>query len=171
MEYDSLLFAGAQASALNKFNRIEREALRIITGATISTSNAKLLIEYGKASLHKRRNANALIMLYKIHNSKAPTYLIDILNKYKHNNRYNTRAKLSYRPPYCRLSNFSRSFFPYTIKLWNNLSMDIRSSPSVSSFKQELIPKKQQNNPLLLWFKMVKHPPRKVTYELQQSEF
>jgi hypothetical protein len=34
---------------------------------------------------------------------------------------------------------FRNSFFPYTIKLWNNLTSEIRSSPTASSFKKSLI--------------------------------
>jgi hypothetical protein len=141
MEYGNILFAGAPKSELDKLNKIELESIRIITGAIRGTSHTKLYIEYGKASIHKRRNLNIIIMLYNIHNNNAPVYLTNILDKFKHNNRYNLRAKLSYRPPICRTTAFSRSFFPLAIKLWNELPESTRALPTLSALKRELNPK------------------------------
>jgi hypothetical protein len=149
MEYGNILFAGAPIRILDKLNKIELEAIRTITGATKGTSHTKLYIEYAKASLHKRRMVSTVSMLYNIHNKIAPEYLTSILNKYKHNENYNLRSKLSYKPPMCRLRVFSRSFFPFAIKLWNDLHENIRKLPTLASFKHELNPK---NNNLTLYY-------------------
>jgi hypothetical protein len=141
MEYGNILFAGAPKYILDKLNKIEIEAIKIITGATKGTSHAKLYIEYGKASILKRRNLNVICMLHKIHNNAAPKYLTDILCKYRHNDTYNLRSNLSYRPPHCRLTVFSRSFFPYAIKQWNQLPESTRSIKTISALKRELNPK------------------------------
>ena len=44
-----------------------------------------------------------------------------------------------YNNPLIMLQLYRNSFFPYTMKLWNNLKSEIRSSPTVSSFKKSLI--------------------------------
>ena len=42
------------------------------------------------------------------------------------------------REQYYRLQLSQNSFFPSTIKLWNNLGVDIRNSPSLNSFKTDI---------------------------------
>ena len=44
-----------------------------------------------------------------------------------------------YSNPFTRLQLYRNSFFPSSIKLWNNLPLEIRSAPTVSSFKKSLI--------------------------------
>jgi hypothetical protein len=141
LEYGSVLFAGAPNNLLNKLDRLELEAIRIITGATRNTSRAKIYIEYGKASLTKRRKLNVLTLFYQIHHGTTANYLIEILNSFKHTRTYNFRAALSYKNPFCKLSVYARSFFPVAIKLWNSLPFETRELPTIRSFKNELNPK------------------------------
>ena len=44
-----------------------------------------------------------------------------------------------YSNPFTRLQLYRNSFFPSSIKFWNNLTPEIRSAPTVSSFKKSLI--------------------------------
>jgi hypothetical protein len=50
-----------------------------------------------------------------------------------------SQTKTDYSNPFTRLQLYRNSFFPSSIKLWNNLTPEIRSAPTVSSFKKSLI--------------------------------
>ena len=52
---------------------------------------------------------------------------------------YNLRNQTDYSNPFNRLQLYRNSFFPSSIKLWNNLTPEIRSAPTVSNFKKSLI--------------------------------
>jgi hypothetical protein len=79
-------------------------------------------------------------MFYKIRNNNAPSYLCDCLLPFERNeNVYNLRNQTDYSNPFTRLQLYRNSFFPSSIKLWNNLPLEIRSAPTVSSFKKSLI--------------------------------
>jgi len=80
-------------------------------------------------------------MFYKIRNSNAPLYLCDCLLPYERNeNDYNLRNQTDYSNPFTRLQLYRNSFFPSSIKLWNNLTPEITgSAPTVSSFKKSLM--------------------------------
>ena len=79
-------------------------------------------------------------MFYKIRNNNAPSYLCDCLLPFERNeNAYNLRNQTNYSNPFTRLQLYRILCFPSSIKLWNNLTPEIRSAPTVSSFKKSLI--------------------------------
>ena len=69
---------GIIAPSMKKKNYLEKiqiEAAMIVTGATRSCSNAKILEEAGWESLESRRYKHRLITFYKMVNNKVPEYL------------------------------------------------------------------------------------------------
>ena len=71
-------------------------------------------------------------------NSLSPPYLRQICNLIPHNtDAYNLRRNNSLLVPFIRKDIFSKSFFPKTIREWNNLSADIKGSDSLNSFKNK----------------------------------
>ena len=63
MEYGNVLFAGSSNNDLNKFNKIEKEAMRISTGATAKCNSELLKTECKWESLENRRKNHVLCML------------------------------------------------------------------------------------------------------------
>ena len=55
-----------------------------------------------------------------------------------HNHNYDLRNEGDLRIPYARTVGYRKSFYPSTIRLWNELSMLVRNSPSLSNFKCRL---------------------------------
>jgi hypothetical protein len=79
-------------------------------------------------------------MFYKIRNNNAPSYLCDCLLPFERNeNVYNLLNQTDYSNPFTRLQLYRNSFFPSSIKFWNNLTPEIRSAPRISSFKKSLM--------------------------------
>jgi hypothetical protein len=141
LEYGDIIYAGAPSNCLQKLNKLEFEALRIITGATWNTSITKLCLEYGKPLLIKRRRSHILREFYKIHNGLSPNYLLSLCEKFKCEKNYSLRNNTTYRLP-AKLSTIcQKTFFPLAITLWNSIPEKWRNSPSVNSFKAKLLPK------------------------------
>ena len=68
-----------------------------------------------------------LTLLHKIINNKAPVYLQDLLpDTVGATSSYDLRNSANFKLPFTRLC----SFFPSTLKLWNELDLWIRSIPS-----------------------------------------
>ena len=57
----------------------------------------------------------------------------------------NSRTDLFVRPP-AHCNSFHYSFFPHTISLWNSLPFSVSSSPSVLSFKRQLLSHMNHSN-------------------------
>ena len=118
---------------------IHLEAARIITGATKLCSTEKLLSDLGWDSLQNRRNKHKLTILYKILNGLTPEYLQFILPPLVQNTtNYNLRNSNNLCSIHANTNLFYNSFFPSTIRAWNDLSEDIKNSPSVTAFKYRL---------------------------------
>ena len=88
--------------------------------------------------METRRTVHRQTLFYKIVNSLSPPYLKQICNLISHTtDAYNLRRNNSLLVP-LRKEIFSKSFFPKTIREWNNLSVDTKRAESVQSFKNKL---------------------------------
>ena len=109
----------------------------VITGAIRGSSKEKLYQELGFGYLSSRRWLRKLCTFYMIVRNKSPGYL------YKYNlpvdRAYLTRNSNNIKQIFCRSEYFANSFFPYTIKEWNTLSLEIRNSKSQSIFEKALL--------------------------------
>ena len=138
-EYACELWDGCTDRNAEKLERLQLEAARIITGLPRFASKESLFFETGWVSLKSRRNQRKLSLMHKIHNGKSPEYLTECLSEYSNNvDNYNLRNRPQYRIPRCRLETFNRSFFPSSIRAWNSLSAETRSTQSQLGFKNKL---------------------------------
>lgn len=139
LEYASIVWDNCTLWEQNKLERIQYDAARIVTGLTRSTSTDNLVKEMGWVSLSKRRLFQKLILMYKYNNNQLPSYLNDIYpSNVSETTGYNLRNSLDYATVTRRLEIYSRSVIPSSISAWNNLDINIRNSPTLSSFKYKL---------------------------------
>ena len=77
--------------------------------------------------------------MYKIINNDAPSYLTSLLpHRVNEISNYNLRDNENFEIPFLRLCSFETSFFPSTLKLWNDLDQSFRNLPTLSQFKRRL---------------------------------
>ena len=150
MEYASIVWGGTYDCDIVKLENIHVDAIRLITGATARSNIVNLYKEVSFQNMNTRINNASLSMMYKIVNGLAPTYLCDLVTNENVNKRYNLRQTKALKETQCRLETYSRSFFPRSIKLWNNLPEELRSLNSISEFKQKFKP--EISDSLLLYY-------------------
>ena len=118
---------------------IHTEAARIIVGATKLCSIEKLFTDLGWETLQSRRNKHKLVLLYKILHGLAPDYLSELVPPLvQETTTYNLRNSDNVQNYRAHFNLFLNSFFPSSIRAWNDLPHDIRNAPSVASFKYKL---------------------------------
>ena len=77
--------------------------------------------------------------MYKIVNNEAPLYLSDLLpRRVEAASNYNLRNSQNFEIPFTRLCSIETSFFPSTIRLWNNPDNPTRNATSLLQFKRSL---------------------------------
>lgn len=136
LEYASEVWDGCTQGDSDRLEKVQLHAARIITGLPVFASLNSLYYETGWETLAERREKKKLTLIYRIVHKDAPTYLTDLLpNRIQDTSSYNLRNNQDFQIPFTRLCSFESSFYPSSLRLWNNLELQIRNSPPLSHFK------------------------------------
>ena len=115
---------------------VQLNAARIVIGATARSHTAGLYIETGWEMLQSRRIFHRLSLMYKIVHNLAPQYLRDILpQRIQSRTNYSLRNREDLDPIRTRINLYANSFFPKTVKDWNELDRERKELPSIEVFK------------------------------------
>ena len=82
-------------------------------------------------TLQQRRRHSKIIMLYRIRHQLANVPTTNFITPATRNTQH-------YKTPYARTEVYKSSFFPSTIKLWNNLQPAIINSTTIPQLRQAL---------------------------------
>ena len=143
---DILYYKPNNENFQSKIEKVQYQACLAITGAIQGTSRENIYDELGLHSLAKRHWRSNAIFFYKIVNHLLPDYLYSYLDFYSQEN-YHLRAvsTTTIRPFPSRTKSFKKSFSPYCVNEWNNLTVEIRNAKSINIFKKSIINEKQEN--------------------------
>ena len=139
LEYGDIVWDNCTAQQKKTIESIQTEAARICTGATKLCSLDKLYKEIRWESLAERRKKHKLIAMYKIINDISPEYLKSLLpDQTLNQSNYNLRTRENFITVPAKTQLYYNSFFPVTIREWNNLPSALRNAPTVGQFKSKL---------------------------------
>ena len=140
LDYCNAILCGLPKSEINKLQRIQNMAAKIILQKRKSDSASKCLAELHWLPVQKRIDFKVLTMVYKCLNGNAPEYLKRKLSL--HTGGRNLRSDSIYqrlRVPSTQRATFAdRSFSVYGPKKWNELPNYIKQSTSLELFKSKL---------------------------------
>jgi hypothetical protein len=121
---------------INILEKVQIEAMMIISGGTKLTSLRELYKETGLIKLKDRRENHKLIQLFKMQNDLNPASLSTLIpNHFQDVHTYNTRHINAFPLPRTRTSLYARYVLPSTLRLWNSLLPETKDSPSLSILK------------------------------------
>ncbi|MCG7879870.1 MAG: hypothetical protein N0C90_26630, partial [Candidatus Thiodiazotropha endolucinida] len=145
VEYSCIVWGGCSAHDCSSLQKLQNEAARIVTGLTRSVSLDNLYRECGWVPLAERRRQQKLIFMYRSVNGLVPTYITDLIPPpVREINSYALRNQNDITIPFCRTEISRKSCISSSISAWNSLSIGLRNSSSLASFKYQL--KRQQNS-------------------------
>ena len=123
------------ASQVKILDNLNYRAARLVTGAQKYTSSEKLLNELGWENTTKRVEYLCLTQFYKIiHRMTTPLVHENLPPRL--NSNYPTNRTFQHYP--FMSSFFVNSFFPFSIKRWDQLDPDLRNEPDFTEFKIKL---------------------------------
>ena len=125
---------------MERIERVQYQAALAITGAWKGTSLNKIYDELGWETLTDRRWFHRLVQFYKIRNGLTPQYLKNSLPTISVN-RYNTRSEKEFHEINCRKTSYMNSFYPNSVKIWNEIGPDHRQARSLKEFKSNILSK------------------------------
>ena len=138
LEYACEVWGGCSKFDEDKLEKVQLEAARIVTGMPLFASRESLYFETGWESLKDRQIHRKLTLFHKIYNHDVPSFLSDIVDPLRRNNIRNLRNTFDFEVPNYRLQSTLNSYFPSTIRLWNNLEQDLRHNYTQNQFKSIL---------------------------------
>ena len=136
---------------MDLIEQVQYKAALVVSGCWQGTSRVKLYNELGWESLSDRRWFRRLSLFYQIVNKQAPEYFQNHIPR-RPNSRYELRKRRELGNLTSRTARYKNSCFPFCISEWEQLSDEIRSSPTLSIFK----------NKLLVYIR----PPKNSSYEI-----
>ena len=139
IEYADVVWDNCSKNDKLLLDKIQNEAMRIVSGATKSVSISNLYKELGWDTLGQRREKHRLIQYFKMFHTQTPQYLSNlipqpVMNRSTYDLRNNTNLDI----PLVNSDLYKNSFVPATTHLWNGIPQDIRLCPSISNFKRYL---------------------------------
>lgn len=139
LEYASPVWCNLDQQMVDKLERLNLDAARIITGAIRGTRHELLYRESGLETLTARRQRTRLVLIHKMINGTAPTYMCNLLpERVGVRQQYSLRNANNISMPYCRTELLKNSFLPRTIQDWNNLPDELKSIQDEKLFKKRL---------------------------------
>ena len=113
LEYGDVVWLNCTEQEKQELEKFQLQAIRTITGCTVSTSSVNLYSESKLETLESRRIKHGLILFYKIANNLTGARLRDLLppRVYERTN-YNLRNRDNYTTDHARITSHAHSFFP-----------------------------------------------------------
>ena len=129
LEYGNVVWDNCAQYEKDELEKIQHEAARIATGTTRLVSLNLLYQEVKWDSLQKRRNDHKFCLFFKMKHNLTQTYVSALVPQ---NAGLHDKVQLTYlqRPVtiHSRTTLYANSFFPSTVRDWNNLSPEVRRS-------------------------------------------
>ena len=131
LEYGSSVWDPYASGLQEELDKVQNRAARFVTGnyTREEGSMTGILEKLKWESLKKRRKDNRLILLYKGLKGKARIPIDDIVPKTR---RCRNQHSMAFQIPSASIEAYKCSFFPQTIRDWNNLPDSLISSAEMS---------------------------------------
>ena len=136
VEYASTVWDPHTATNIAKVEAVQRRAARFVYDDYKTTSSSSdMIARLQWSSLQQRRQDSKMTMMYRIQNNLVDIPYTNILRPTAPSTRGHAHKLLV---PYCRTDVMKASFFPSSIRLWNQLPACIVTAPTLDTFRARL---------------------------------
>lgn len=139
IDYCNSLLAGISDYNLQRIQRVQNTAARILSLTRKFDHITPVLKQLHWLPVRLRIHFKILLLTYRVIHGTAPVYLCDLLKPLNHSRSLRSTDKELLLIPRTRLKNYGeRSFSVIAPRLWNDLPISLRRSPSINAFKSGL---------------------------------
>ena len=139
LDYCNALYFGVSHYCLHRLQLIQNAAARLLTGTRRHDHISPVLSALHWLPVRFRINFKILLFVFKSRHGLAPSYISDLLKPYVPTRSLRSAGKMLLEVPKSKLVNRGdRAFSVAAPKLWNELPLHIKQSPSLSVFKTRL---------------------------------
>ena len=139
IDYCNSILIGLPNEEIDKIQRVQNAAARLISGTKKYASITPILIKLHWLPVIARIEYKILLTVFKSLNNLATEYISELLNQYNPPRALRSANKnLLIVPKTLNKTYGDRAFYAAAPKLWNNLPQAIRDCNSITSFKLNL---------------------------------
>ena len=137
--YCSSVWSNTSATNIHKLQLVQNFAARIILGLRKYDHISAGLRSLRWLNVKQRLMVNDAVMMHKCLKGLSPSYLSDKFSTRATIHERQTRNRDSLNIPSSRINAGQRAFYYRGVKVWNNLSKDLRETTNTKVFKKRLI--------------------------------
>ena len=137
IDYCNSLLFGTNISVIDKLQKLQNAAARVILGARKYDHITPLLKELHWLPVSYRISFKIALLTYKCLNDRAPNYLSDLIKENKPGRKLRSSDKLRLKIPLCRTKIGSRAFTSAAPQIWNPIPESIKRQ-NIENFKKQL---------------------------------
>jgi hypothetical protein len=141
LDYANALLSGVPKRIINKLQRVQTRAAKLILGRSRMDSATACLMHLHWLPIRGRIHYKLCLLMYKCDRKAAPKYMTDLTMKKKvmrEGNRSNAKCH-DYEVPFTKLKTFAdRSFGVQGPKHWNELPDGLKAAVNLETFKRDL---------------------------------
>jgi hypothetical protein len=135
--YCDIIWGSCNATLMDSIFRLQKQAARLILNADTTERSSVLFAKLKWQPLRQRIDMHKAVVVFKILNGMAPTYLSDLFTNTHtiHSRSLRSSSHNNIYPPRPRLELFKNSFAYTGSILWNALPQQVKSANTLSQFK------------------------------------
>ena len=138
LDYCNSLLYGLPASKLNRLQRVQNAAARLITRTRKRDHITPVLYDLHWLPIAERIEFKLLLLVFKVKNNLAPHYLSVLLKPYQPMRQLRSVDQELFTIPSVTSTYHRNSFAVAGPLLWNNLPFHVRSASTLEMFKSRL---------------------------------
>ena len=139
LDYGNSLLAGLPAVRLDRLQRVQNAAARLITGSRKFDPITSHLVGLHWLPVRQRIEFKIAMLTFRSLDGSAPKYLSDLIEVYRPARALRSSNSLDLVVPPTRLKAYGdRSFKKMAPLVWNSLPLSVRRSKSLSEFRSAL---------------------------------
>ena len=132
------LFTEIPAYQINKLQRVQNHAARVVLSSSHDQPSAVLLKQLHWLPVKARIMFKVLVMVFRVINGTAPVYLREMFAPTQGRYRLRSQSDIYFHIPRRRTRMADRSFAVVGPKWWNNLPSDLKNIDSEQNFRSRL---------------------------------
>ena len=139
LDYCSSTLSGLPSCSLNRLQKVQNNAARLVLRKQKSDHVTPLLEKLHWLPVEARIHYKIATLAFRHFENSLPPYLSELLHTYQPSRTLRSSSKKLLKVPKTNLKSAgNRSFHFQAAKIWKSLPTNVRSSPSLSSFKKNL---------------------------------
>ena len=124
---------------LRKLQKLQNRAARVVTNSPFDQTSLPFISILEWLTVKEMIDFETACIVYKALHGLAPPYMKSMFHKsFDSCNRTLRNTSTDLKIPLCKTSNGQRSISYRGVTVWNQLSLEIKTAPSLAAFKTKL---------------------------------